>query len=189
MVGELDVSSIVPSLGSELQRRSSLDWVPLGWFPSFTAPIAGLRLLATPHRARLSLARSFPVYAGGDEISQVPGQPLCTCHGLRPRWADPPRSRAFGPASWRASVAFRVGRRVGLHEISNFGAQPHGLHARCLRFTNTLARAHARLASALVTSTLGRGDSHPGLRSEVSGATSSFLLGQASPGALPTGSN
>ena len=53
-VGELKVSPIVPSFGSNSRRRSLLRRVPSGWFPRFIAPIAALRLLVAPGQA------SFP---------------------------------------------------------------------------------------------------------------------------------
>lgn len=69
------------------RRRSLLRWVPSGRFPSFTAPIAALRLLVAPTVFVVIRARLFPAHAGDDETSQVPGQPLPTCRGRRPRWS------------------------------------------------------------------------------------------------------
>ena len=48
MVGELDVSPIVPSFGSDIRRRPLLGRVLADEFPYVIAPTAALRLLVAP---------------------------------------------------------------------------------------------------------------------------------------------
>jgi hypothetical protein len=73
-------------------------------FPAFSAPIAALRLLVAPVVIALRYAPSFLCFAGGGEISRVPGQPLSTCSGLRPR-----RSLSVDAASTESRSLDRCG--------------------------------------------------------------------------------
>ena len=78
---------------------------------------------------------------GGVQTSQVPGGPWWACPALRPR-------RSFGARSLRRlPVAFRHLNGVGLRHCHTFGAVLHGPPPRCLRFTSTVTRDRARLAS------------------------------------------
>lgn len=65
-----------------------------------------------------------------------------------------------------SDVAFAAHQRLGTHDNKTFGTQPHGPHARCLRFVITVARVHPTITQ----------DSLPAWRSRiVAGGT--FTLG------------
>jgi hypothetical protein len=77
--------------------RSLLSGVPMGRFPRFIAPMSALRLLVARRLALRCLHApptplAHPRARGNAEISQVPGQPLCTRPALRPR-----QSHCAGP--------------------------------------------------------------------------------------------
>jgi hypothetical protein len=72
-------------------------------------------------------------------------------------------------------------RRLPLR--TNFGAQSHGLHTRCLRFAAAVTDVHARLASGWWPTLAGR-DSNPlGPFARFQLVLHGILLAQASPGA------
>ena len=95
MVGEHDVSPIRSRAGPHATAPPFAPRGPLGRFPHFIARTAALRLLDAP-TASLCLERPFRL-SGDDEISQVPGQPLRTCHGLGPRWAGLAEVPGYAP--------------------------------------------------------------------------------------------
>jgi hypothetical protein len=77
------------------RRRPLLRGVP--WVGSPTSSLVLRRYdSSTPRPPSLCLERPFRL-SGDDEISQVPGQPLRTCHGLRPRWAGLAEVPGYAP--------------------------------------------------------------------------------------------
>jgi len=147
----------VPCSGASFPPRG-----PLGWFPRFLGTMRRSDFLPSfpghfvafvPRYRRCALVRSCRhehdthrpgaghrvppsgFVDGDDRISQVPGEPLHACPVLRPRWDL--RARPLP----RFGAAFRNFDGVGSHVSSNFGAQSHGPHARCLRFAGWVAPA------------------------------------------------
>jgi len=124
-------------------------------------PLASLRLGCAYHLRVCSFAP-----AGGQ--TQPPragnlgcGVPLSACQ-VSVEMAGPPRflgspsaympcsSTPAGPRHQASSVlrcCLPSSRRRRLPQCGHFGAQSHGLHARCLRFAAAVTRRHARLAS------------------------------------------
>jgi hypothetical protein len=113
---------------------------PSGRFPRFVGTTRGSDA-SPPFPPRfVAFARSVPSRAlprappsGGDGASQVPGEPLPACPALRPRWvrhAEP--FAAHGVPACRCGFPLFRRRRHPRRPL--FGAQSHGLHARCLRF-------------------------------------------------------
>jgi len=139
MVGELTVSPIVPSLGSDLPAPPFAPQGPSGWFPCLIARTAALRPLVTPSDS-FSLVQTFPARAGGDEVSQVPGQPLRTCPALRPR-------QSLSTRYYGASVLPSAFGTASASVTSSFVAASHGPHTRCPRFTSAVTCTYAGLAS------------------------------------------
>jgi hypothetical protein len=134
------VSSIFPSLGSDSRRRSLLDGVPRDGSPasslllrrSDSSPSIPPRFVAFAWRYRRNSAD------GDDEVSQVPGQPLRTCRGLRPRRSRCAEVPGYALRLRVIDVAFRYVNSVGLRNKLDFGAQSLGPHACCLRFAATV---------------------------------------------------
>jgi len=77
----------------------------------------------------LPLAPSGDLTGGPDGASQVPTRSLCARNGLRPRQS--------GGASHNGAVhvAFATTDRLGLCNFSDFVAQSHSSHNRCVRFS------------------------------------------------------
>jgi hypothetical protein len=92
-----------------------------------------------PPLRSLALRSAVPHRCEGDGISQVPGKPLRTCPGLRPRWvvASGLREGATRARSWRDDVAFRILNGVGSHSVQPF----RGSFPRPARSLSTLRRA------------------------------------------------
>lgn len=63
------------------------------------------------------------------------GTPMCTCPALRPRRDEHRQAIAAMSCSLPASQNCRLSRS------GHFGAQSHGLHARCLRFAAPVTRS------------------------------------------------
>jgi hypothetical protein len=146
--------------------------------------------------------------------SQVPGEPLRSCPALRPRWnrhaltcEDDRSSRGvavsdgFRPcrclipqhgrglaASRRVDAAFRSIKDVGFHVALNFGAQSHGLFARCLRFAAFIPGCPVvrprKTRFRLVVSLCRTGSRPLGSLVKFLLSLHRFLLTQALPGAL-----
>jgi hypothetical protein len=150
--------------------RPSLPRGPLGRFPRFPAPTAALRL---PDAHRLALrclrtpptARGHPPARGDPGTSQVPGQPLCARHALRPRW-----SRCAGPFGPCHATGAAVSPPPQLTASASTTSRISGLYpvaprTRCLRFAATVARVLPTAAqdslpagrSAVPVGTLTRG--------------------------------
>lgn len=186
MVGELDVSPIVPSLGSDFRHRPLLGRVPADRFPDVNARTAALRLPDAP--AALTCACStVPGSPGGGGISQVPGQPLRTCRDLRSRWswhAEVPGPAA--PAIWHSKCCLPRSPARQPPLLGSFGTTPRPIRPlstlRSFPSRFTRSYGHARLASAWRPPALAVGTFTHGLVSEVSGHFS-FLFGQAWPDA------
>lgn len=159
-VCELDVSPIVPSYGSDFRRRPLLRGVPRVGSPT-SSLVLRRSDFSSPRPRSLSLARSFPACVGGDETSQVPGQPLRACLGLRSRRSRCAEVPSIRPVSSRTDGAFRVHDRVGLRNIEPLGTRPLGPHARCLRFVGPSRCARRKTRFQLVTSALAGRDPHP----------------------------
>ena len=141
---ELSVSNIVPSNGAVTRpslpstgsRGAGSPASPVLWttptsgrpsrpasFPSLggtpAAPRSSLPLLARRcgQRAWRFESPSPPCWVslrGGIQLSQVPGEPSCTCPALRPRRSLSARSLR------RLGIAFRPSDGVGLHDDSSF---------------------------------------------------------------------
>jgi len=81
----------------------------------------------------LPLTPSGDLTGGPDGASQVPTRSLCARNGLRPRQS--------GGASHNGAVhvAFTTTDRLGLCNFSDFVAQSHSSHNRCVRFSPAVA--------------------------------------------------
>lgn len=156
----------------------SLGRVPLAGFPgvigttglSVTSPAIGSRLCGS--RGPTSSE------SGAGEASQVPGQPLRTCSGLRPRgdsWClarvDPARE---------CRLPRRRGRR--LSQRDDFGAHYRAYSLAVYASSGPLPASDAKLASRLVATRVGAGLSPAGLLRKGSDSHV-ILLAQAWPGA------
>jgi len=76
----------------------------------------------------LPLAPSGDLTGGPDGASQVPTRSLCARNGLRPR-------QSGGSHNGAVHVAFATTDRLGLCNFSDFVAQSHSSHNRCVRFS------------------------------------------------------
>src|SRR6266568_3685138 len=96
---------------------------PSGRFPRVTAPIAALRLPASPLRS-LALARQFRLMTERTGSPKFLGNPRHTCPGLRSRRSHEAGLRGIAPTLRFADVAFRAFHRVGLRDypISRFNS-------------------------------------------------------------------
>lgn len=131
-----------------------------------------------------SLCFAVPAVAGSHEGSQVPGRPLCTCAGLRPRWRRAGQDPGAVPLRFDLlAVAFRVVHRVGLHNIAAFGARYRRPRTRCLRFAAALAGGPRKTRFRLAVLGLGRSGLAPAGRVERFQSLHVILLSQACPGA------
>jgi len=184
-VGELGVSSIVPSLGSDFPAPPFAQQGPVGSVPPRHRSYCGAPTSRQPVRAR------FPSHGRsrvGRSWRDLPGSWAALAYVPQSLTPVEPARRGPGlaPCAGRADFAFRHHNGVGLHHIDLSGLDPaartpavYASWSRspvyCLRPRKTRCR--------LATSSLGGGDFHPGLLFEVLGATS-LLSDQASPGAL-----
>ena len=141
----------------------------MGRFPRFFARTAALRLLVATIALVFSRAVVPEDFSGDDETSQVPGQPLRTCHVSQTpvgRLAEVP---GMMPCAFAIPVLPSALTTASATTTVPFGAQLHGPYARCLRFANAVADAHARLASACRPPAWAVGTSTRRLLSEISG--------------------
>jgi hypothetical protein len=145
---EPDVSFIFPSNGSMIRcPRPSTG--SLGKVPPLRRYNEALRL-PTARRASLRCLRSaLPPRGGDDRISQVPGEPLCTCPARRtPAESTAPGLRTGCPTSRRLDVVFRVDHHVDLRDVHIFRSSiTRPMHALSTLRSAALPRPHARLAS------------------------------------------
>jgi len=126
-----------PVSGPSLTRP---DFSRVGAFPpvgSFPSPPSSVLHPDPPPRLSsaggfgcpLPLTPSGDLTGGPDGASQVPTRSLCARNGLRPRQS--------GGASHNGAVhvAFTTTDRLGLCKFSDFVAQSHSSHNRCVRFS------------------------------------------------------
>ena len=141
MVGELGVSPIVPPSGSDSSRcRPLLRRVPRVGSPA-SSLVRRHSDFSRPRRCSLSWHRRSQLLAGGRETSQVPGQPLPPCPGLRPRWSQGAEVRGLTPPCALVSPsAFKSASASTTLTIS-------GLHPTAHRPTVYASRPPSRVAA------------------------------------------
>ncbi len=185
------IRSALPSTGS---RRLGSPASPVLWpTPIPPHPSRRLRLPSPSGTFRRTLVRSLdrrvrsrpgpgpwspadpcPVASEGDEeASQVPGG----SDACMPCSSTPAGSAR--QAIRRAAFAFRLNNDVGTHKVVYFGARPHGLQTRCLRFASRIAPATRKTRFRLVASLDRAGLITCGIPKKVSGV---FYILPPSPG-------
>jgi hypothetical protein len=211
MFVKLGVSSSYPSLGSMFPAPPSLQRVPSGRFPAFigtmersdsslSVPAGSLcsptgtnarALLFAPLRRVPWLAAGWPgpgLRRASAVVSlerRTPPRFLGCPRGVP--WSRPAVEQPGGtprPGRYGRAVLPSATRKASAPTSKPFEAQSHGPLTRCLRFTTTVARRRARLASGRWPAFAGQ-DRPAGLRARFLGLLT-FLLAQASPGALRT---
>ena len=122
------------------RQRPSLRWVPRDGSPA-SSLVWRARTPRLPRRARFARASVSLQRSEGDEVSQVPGEPSRTCPALRPRSdRGAPGHSGFALLLHRSVSPSVLLTTSAPTTIFTFGAQSHGLHARCLRFAATVTR-------------------------------------------------
>ena len=161
-----------PSFLGTVQRSDSLPPLPPRSLPCLAvpspcrsfSPVLGATGRVGGHGVGLGDPGAVGIVDGGGRVSQVPGEPLRTCPGLRSR-RTPRRQAEHGDEG----AAFHQRESVGVRNGSDFGTRSRGPCARCLRFTLGVTPASARLASGCSASSAGRvGWTRIGLHHEVS---------------------
>ena len=191
---ELGVPDMFPSHDSVSRPAPSLHRLPRVGFPASSVLLTGSDSPPPPFRFGSpslggSTSSSDPVILSSVEAAGPPrflGDPVHACPALRPR-----RDPGARPLR-RLGAAFRPLDGVGSRVCTNFGAQSHGLRARCLRFAASVhpspglpapRKTRFRLVANLCRADICRGSSHEGFRSV---RLHPFPLRQAYPGA-PSG--
>jgi len=152
-----------PVSGPSLTRP---DFSRVGAFPpvgSFPSPPSSVLHPDPPPRLSsaggfgcpLPLTPSGDLTGGPDGASQVPTRSLCARNGLRPRQS--------GGASHNgtAHVAFTTTDRLGLCNFSDFVAQSHSSHNRCVRFSPAVTGRTCNTRYRAARYTLPGRDFHP----------------------------
>lgn len=167
MVGELDVSPIVPPHGSDSPAPSFARQGPVGSVPPRPCSYDGAPT-SRPPAALLTFVRPFrPCRRRRDlpgswaALAYVPWpltpvEPHAEVPGSCPAFDMPVSPSAITTTSASTTSIFRGSIPRPIRPLSTLRA--HGRPCT--------AHEHARLASAPATSGLGRGDSHPGLLSK-----------------------